>query len=152
SVTAVLGGALGFGAGALGAGVFATGGAVLFAACGCRVVTLGLDPAAGSGRDVADGGKVTAGCGVGDALVAGGGDGSICLRPAQAFSPRIAAAIIQICLADISCPPPSSGCRCPCSLASRLWFPSFRRRNLRTIPPLGAGASFFVAEPACCVS
>jgi hypothetical protein len=60
SVAAVLGGALGFRACA-GAGVFATGGAVLFAACGARVVTLGLGPAAGAGRGVADGGDVTAG-------------------------------------------------------------------------------------------
>jgi len=87
----------------MGAGVFATGGAVLFAACG-EVVTLGLDPAAGAGRDVADGGELTAGC---EASVANGGDGAgaTCLRPAQAFSPKIAAAIIQICHADISFSP-----------------------------------------------
>ena len=104
SVTAALGGALGFGACAMGAGVFATGGAVLFAACGARVVTLGLGTAAGAGGGVADGGDVMAGCGVRDALVAGGGDGATCPRPAQAFSPKIAAAIIQICAADISIP------------------------------------------------
>src|SRR5215472_16981065 len=97
SVTAVPGGALGFGACAMGAGVLATGGAVLFAACGARVVTLGLGSAAGAGREVADGGDVTAGCGACDPLVAGGGDGAICPRPAQAFSPKKAAAIIQIC-------------------------------------------------------
>src|SRR5262249_9150254 len=104
SFTAVLGGALGFGACAMGAGVFATGGTVLFAACGALVVTLGLDSAAGAGRGGADGGEVTAGCC--EALVAGGGDGAICLRPAQAFRPKMAAAIIQICAADISFPPP----------------------------------------------
>src|SRR5215471_14532342 len=104
SVAAVLGGALGFGACAMGAGVFATGGAVLFAACGARVVTLGLGAAAGAGGEVADGGAVTAGCGGRDALVSGGGDGAICPRPAEAFNPKIAAAIIQICAVDISIP------------------------------------------------
>jgi len=143
----------------MGAGAFATGGAVLFAACGARVVTLGLGTAAGSGvrdalvagggdvtagsgvRDalvagggdvtagcgvcdalvagggdvtagcgvcdalVAGGGDVTAGCGVCDALVAGGGDEATCPRAAQAFRPRITAAIIQICAADISVSP-----------------------------------------------
>src|SRR5215475_9498733 len=79
---------------------------------GARVVTLGLGSAAGAGREVADGGDVTAGCGVRDALVAGGGDGAMCPRPAQALSPRIAAAIIQICAADISVSPPISGCPC----------------------------------------
>ena len=88
----------------MGAGVFATGGAVLFAACGARVVTLGLGTAVGTDREVPDGEDVTAGCGVLDVLVAGGGDGAICPRPAQAFSPKIAAAIIQICAADISIP------------------------------------------------
>jgi len=89
----------------MGAGVFATGGAVLFAACGALVVvTLGLGTAAGAGREVSDGGDVTAGCGVRDAVGAGGGDGAMCPRPAQAFSPKIAAAIIQICAADISIP------------------------------------------------
>ena len=92
----MLGGALGSGACAMGAGVFATGDVVLFAACGARVVTLGLDPAAGAGRDVAGGGEVTPGWGVRDASVARGGDGAMCLRPAQAFSPKIAAAITQI--------------------------------------------------------
>src|SRR5215471_16397518 len=113
SVAAVLGGALGFGAGAMGAGVFATGGAVFFAACGARVVTLGLGPAPGVGREVADGGDVTAGCGVRDASVAGGGDGAICPRPAQAFSPKIAATIIQICAADIGNPFLTLPCGCP---------------------------------------
>lgn len=70
SVTAVLGEALGFRACAMGAGVFATGGAVLFAVCGAWVVTLGLGAAAGTGGEVADGGDLTAGCGVRDALVA----------------------------------------------------------------------------------
>src|SRR5215470_5496850 len=88
SVTAVLGGALGFGACAMGAGVFATGGPVFLATCGTRVVTLALGLGAGADREVADGGDVTAGCGVRDALVAGGGDGAICPRPAQAFSAK----------------------------------------------------------------
>jgi len=91
----------------MGAGVFATGDAVLFAACGDRVVTLGLGPAAGAGREVADGGDVTAGCGVRDALVAEGGDGAMWPRLAQAFRPKTAAAIIQICAADISIPLPA---------------------------------------------
>jgi hypothetical protein len=78
----------------------------LFAACGARVVTLGLGTAAGAGRAVGGAGDVMVGCGVRDALVAGGGDGAMCPRPAQAFSPRIAAAIIQICAADISVSPP----------------------------------------------
>src|SRR5262245_662680 len=89
SVTAVLGGALGFGVCEMGAGVFATGGVVLFAGFGARVVTLGFAPAAGAGRDVVDGGEVTAGCGVRDASGASGGDGAICLRRAQPFSPII---------------------------------------------------------------
>src|ERR1700745_2661376 len=97
SVTAALGEAVGFGACAIGAGVFATGGTVLFTACGARVVTLGLGTGAGAGSVVPDGGDVRAGCGGRDALVAGGGDEEICPRPAQAFNPKIAAAIIQIC-------------------------------------------------------
>src|SRR5262245_29194062 len=92
SVAAALGGAADFGACAMGAGAFAPGGVVLFAACGARFVTLGLGAVAGAGREVAGGGDVMAGCGVRDALVAGGG--AMCPRPAQAFSPRIAAAII----------------------------------------------------------
>jgi len=91
----------------MGAGVFTTGGAVFFAAFGARVVTLGLGSAAGAGREVADGGDVTPGCGVRDALVAEGGDGATWPRLAQAFSPKIAAAIIQICAADISIPLPA---------------------------------------------
>src|SRR5262249_19570443 len=110
-VAAVLGGALGFGAGAMGAGVFATGGAVFFAACGAWVVTLGLGSAEGAG-EVADGEDVTAG-GVCDALVAGGGDGAVCPRPAQAFSSKIAATIIQISAADIGIPFLTLSCGCP---------------------------------------
>src|SRR5438477_12465862 len=104
SVTAVLGAAADFGACAMGAGAFATGGAVLFAACGARVVTLGLGTAAGAGGGVAEGGDVMAGCGVRDALVAGGGDGAMWPRPAQAVSPKIAAAIIQNGATDIRFP------------------------------------------------
>jgi len=133
----------------MGAGVFATGGAVLFAACGALVVvTLGLGTAAGAGREVSDGGDVTAGCGVRDAVGAGGGDGAMCPRPAQAFSPKIAAAIIQICAADISIPFPPI-LRMPVLLASfGSWSFYFRRRNLRTIAPAVAGTSFFAPEPA----
>src|SRR5512138_606842 len=100
STMAALGGAAGFGACAMGAGAFATGGVVLFAARGARFVTLGLGAAAGAGREVTGGEDVMAGCGARDALVAGGV--AMCPRSAQAFSPRIAAAIIQICAADIS--------------------------------------------------
>src|SRR5262245_1856405 len=126
SVAAVLGGALGFRACAMGAGVFATGGAVLFAVCGARVVTLGLGPAASTGREVADGTDLTAGCGVRDALVARGEDGAICPRPAQPFKPTIAAAIIQICAADIIFPSPPilRGAR---SLSAPAVPPAFRR-------------------------
>jgi len=76
------------------AGGFATGGTVLFAACGARLVTLGLGTAAGAGREADDGGAVTAvcvgdvtavcvgdvtaGCGALEAWVAGGGDGATC--------------------------------------------------------------------------
>ena len=136
SVTAALGGAVGFGACAMGAGVFATGGAVLFTACGARVVTLGLGTGIGAGREVADGGDVTSGCGVRDALVAGGGDGAWCPRPAQAFNPKIAAAIIQICGADIIFAFPTYLADARALSELRLWSPLFRRDNLRTIGPL----------------
>src|SRR5262245_1456793 len=97
SVTAALGGAVGSAVCAMGAGVFAAGRRVLFAACGARVITLGLGAAEGAGREVADGGGVTAGCAGCDALAAAGAYGAMCSRPAQAFSAKIAAEIIQIC-------------------------------------------------------
>ena len=98
NVRDALGGADGFGACAMGEGVFATRGVALIAACGAGAVTLGLGTAAGAGRDVADAGGRD---GARDAL-AGGGDGGTCPRRAQAFSPRIAAATRQILAADIN--------------------------------------------------
>jgi hypothetical protein len=111
SVRDELGGADGFGACAMGAGVFATGGSALIAACGAGVVTLGSGTAARAGRDVGDAGGRD---GARDALVAGGGDGDggMCPRPAQAFSPRIAAATRQICAADIVSPFPTITAAC----------------------------------------
>ena len=120
----------------MGAGAFAPGEVVLFAACGARFVALGLGAAAGAGREVAGGGDVMAGCGVGDALVAGGGDGAWCPRPAQAFNPKIAAAIIQICGADIIFAFPTYLADARALSELRLSSPLFRRDNLRTIGPL----------------
>src|SRR5262245_20216270 len=88
NVTVSLGAEAGFVACATGAGGFATGGTGFFAACGARAVTFGSGTGAGAGREVAGGGDVTAGCGVPDALVVGGG--ATCARPAQVVSPRIA--------------------------------------------------------------
>src|SRR5438876_9973965 len=89
SVRDALGAAVDFGAGAMGAGVFATGGAALIAACRAGGITLGSGSAARcAGRDVGGAADVIAGCGARDALVAG--DGAMCPRPAQAFSTRIA--------------------------------------------------------------
>jgi len=86
----------------MGAGVFATAGSVFsLAACGAPVVPLGSGTAAGAGGDVFGAGDVMAGCGALDAAIAGGGDGAICLRPAQAFRPTITAATTQSRAANI---------------------------------------------------
>src|SRR5262245_1258372 len=105
-----LGGAVGFGSCASGAGVFATVGVALIAAFGAGVVT-GAVNGVRAGRNVNDVARVMAGCDARAVLAAGGGDGAMCPRAAQAFIPRIAAATRQIWAADISfsIPHPSYG-------------------------------------------